>query len=118
MNLIIENWNVIAVVIILIIALGICAYKFFSQPSKKQIEQVKSWLLHAVTVAEQQLGSSVGKMKLHMVYDMFITRFPVVSKLFTFTMFSSLVDISLEEMREMLENNEVAKEIVSGELNE
>jgi len=115
MNFIIENWTTIVVVVILVIALGIGAYKFFTQPSKKQIEQVKSWLLYGVTFAEKELGSSVGKIKLHMVYDMFITRFPVISKLVTFNMFSLLVDQALIEMRDMLNSNKAAKELVNGE---
>jgi hypothetical protein len=69
---------------------------------KKKIEV---WLLQAVIQAEKQLGSGTGKVKLSFVYDMFLTRFPVVSKLISFNTFSSLVDEVLVTMRELLEKN-------------
>ena len=112
MNYIIENWKLIAVLIILVVALGLGVYKFFTQPSKKQIEQVKSWLIYAVTKAESELGNGTGQLKLLTVYNLFLTRFKWISSIMTFEMFSMLVDEALKEMRKMLEKNRDIEAIV------
>ena len=75
-------------------------------------KRIKKWLLQAVVLAEKQLGSGTGKVKLSTVYDMFIVRFPIVSKLISFDTFSSFVDDVLVTMRELLENNKSLKEYI------
>ena len=44
-------------------------------------------------------------MKLRTVYDMFISKFPVISKLLPFSVFSLWVDEALVEMKKILEEN-------------
>lgn len=75
-------------------------------------KRIKKWLLQAVVLAEKQLGSGTGKVKLSTVYDMFIVRFPIVSKLISFDTFSSFVDDVLGTMRELLESNKSLKEYI------
>ena len=88
---------------------------FARQPKEKQIEQVREWMLVAVTFAEQKYGGSTGQLKLHYVYDLFIQRFPAIAKVISFGFFSDLVDEALKEMRKMLESNKAIKAIVEGE---
>lgn len=75
-------------------------------------KRIKQWLLQAVVQAEKELGSGTGKVKLSAVYDMFIARFPIVSKFISFNTFSSFVDDVLETMREILESNKSLKEYI------
>lgn len=75
-------------------------------------KRIKKWLLQAVVLAEKELGSGTGKVKLSTVYDMFIVRFPIVSKLISFNTFSSFVDDVLVTMRELLESNKSLKEYI------
>lgn len=75
-------------------------------------KRIKKWLLQAVVQAEKELGSGTGKVKLSTVYDMFIVRFPIVSKLISFNTFSSFVDDVLDTMRELLESNKSLKEYI------
>lgn len=75
-------------------------------------KRIKKWLLQAVVQAEKELGSSTGKVKLSTVYDMFIVRFPIVSKLISFNTFSSFVDDVLVTMRELLESNKSLMEYI------
>ena len=75
-------------------------------------KRIKKWLLQAVVQAEKDLGSGTGKVKLSTVYDMFIVRFPIVSKLISFNTFSSFVDDVLVTMRELLESNKSLKEYI------
>lgn len=74
-----------------------------------QFKSFKEWLVWGVTEAESYLGSGTGQLKLKYVYNLAITRFPLITKLISFNMFSKLVDFSLIRMREMLENNEMIK---------
>lgn len=85
----------------IIIAL-IVAVKVFGE------QKVKNWLVYAVSLAESELGSGTGQLKLRSVYNMFILRFPKLSMIITFTRFSDLVDDALDIMREMLKNDKIA----------
>ena len=53
-----------------------------------------------------------GQLKLRQVYDMFLERFPVFSKLIPFSVFSNWVDLALEFLREQLDKNENIKAFV------
>ena len=106
MNYIIENWYIIIAVIAIIATAIFVAVRFFELPTDKQLQKVREWLLFAVTEAEKALGSGTGKLKLRYVYDLFLSRFPWVSRLITFDAFSLLVDEALEEMRTMLNTND------------
>lgn len=66
----------------------------------------KEWLVYAVAEAEKQLGSGTGQLKLRYVYDLAVVRFPIVSKIMPFNMFSSMVDAALNIMNTMIVNNE------------
>ena len=98
-----QNWYVILVVWVLL-------FGIYYTISNKQ--KVKEWLCWAVTMAEKELGSGTGQIKLRQVYDMFIQRFPVFSKLVPFSTFSYWVDLALEFLREQLEKNNQIKDLV------
>lgn len=101
--------NILIEIIILI--LFITGVIFFILNQRKSI---KEWLLYAVVEAEKNLGSKTGKIKLRQVYDEFIRTFPIISKIISFNLFSSLVDNSLIEMKKILESNETIKEYIIG----
>ena len=98
-----ENWYVI--VVVLVLAFGI----YYTITNK---QKVREWLKYAVTITEKELGSGTGQLKLRQVYDMFIERFPVFSKLVPFSTFSIWVDEALIFLREQLEKNEAIKNFV------
>ena len=98
-----ENWYVI--IVVLILAFGI----YYTITNK---QKVKEWLKYAVTIAEKELKSGTGQLKLRQVYDMFLERFPVFSKLVPFSVFSNWVDLALEFLREQLDKNENIKAFV------
>lgn len=112
MEWLIENWFIVVCLIAIILMIGITIYKFLGLPTKEQIEKIKVWLLQAVVEAEKELGSGTGSIKLSKVYDMFITKFPVTAKIITFKQFSKLVDIALDEMKEMLKTNKNVKRVI------
>lgn len=98
-----ENWYVIVVVLILLFGI------YYTITNK---QKVRIWLEWAVTTVEKELGTKTGQLKLRKVYDMFIERFPVFSKLVPFSTFSIWVDEALEFLRNQLANNEAIKAFV------
>ena len=81
-------------IIILILIYGIMTNK------------VREWLKYAVTLAEKELGSGTGQIKLREVYDWFIATFPVFGRLIPFSIFSKMVDEALEWMKDQIKNND------------
>lgn len=102
MEWLVNNWYYI---IFVIVALILTSYGITSG-------KAKNWLMWAVSVAEQDLGTGTGQLKLHKVYDMFMERFPMFSKIVPFFVFSEWVDLALDWMREQLEKNPNIKSLI------
>ncbi|WP_312044822.1 hypothetical protein [Anaerotignum sp.] len=112
----VENWFVLIAVLAVSAVGSVATYRFYGLPSAKQIETIKEWLLYACIEAEKALGNGTGQLKLRYVYDLFITRFPAVARMISFTVFSGWVDAALEEMRIMLTQNKAIREVVKGDV--
>lgn len=112
MDWFVSNWFLVVAAIAVIATVVWFVVYFFKLPTAKQIENLKEWLKFAVTEAERELGSGTGQLKLRMVYDMAIAKFPWVAKVVTFDSFSKWVDESLEWMRKQLSENESVKNLV------
>ena len=115
MKFFIDNWYIILAALAVLAAAGIAVYRYFNLPSEEQLEKVRQWLLKAVTEAERELGGGTGQLKLRTVYDAFLTKFPWLAPVISFSTFSGLVDDALAEMRTMLEKNKAVQAYVSGE---
>lgn len=115
MNWLIDNWYLLVGGVALIVAAGFAVYKFVGLPTKEQVIKIKEWLKYAVTMAEKELGGKTGQLKLRMVYDMFVSKFPSVAKLISFDTFASWVDDALEWMNKQLEANKAIETVVNGE---
>ena len=87
--------NIIVTIISVIVA-GVIALQYKS---------LKEWMLWGVSEAEEYLGSGTGELKLQFVYDLAITRYPLLVKIIPFTVFKKLVDSALETMRELIAKN-------------
>lgn len=109
-----EGWPV-AVGLMALAGVGVTAiWLFMNRPTGEQMAAVKEWLVWAVTEAEKDLGGGTGKLKLRKVYDLFIQRFPTVSRVIPFEMFSGWVDEALERMKVMLASNTSVQKYVEG----
>ena len=113
MKFLIENWYVIVALLAVLECIIYAVYRFLKLPTKAQAEKVKAWLLWAVTNAEKELGGGTGKLKLRQVYDAFLTKFPWLAPVVTFSQFSGLVDEALKEMRKLLEDNKAVQQLVA-----
>jgi len=78
---------------------------FIKLPNEKKIENLKEWLKWAVVIAEKELGSGTGQLKLREVYNMAVAQFPWIVGFITFEIFSQYVDEALEWMKQQLESN-------------
>lgn len=116
MNFLVDNWYILIAAAAVIAFAAILIYNFVKYPRSEQLKKVQQWLLYAVTEAEMALGGGTGQLKLRYVYNMFITRFPAISKVISFDTFSSLVDKALEKMRYLLETNDSVKKLVQEEI--
>ena len=105
MEFIIDNWYVIFALVALVIAITYICIRYFNKPTEEQIKALKEWLLYAVTLAEKELVSGTGKLKLRQVYDLFLIRFPWLAKIISFDTFSKYVDEALEQMKGLLSTN-------------
>ena len=114
MDFIVENWSVIAAIISIIVVVIISVYRFFKSDKMMQMANLKEWLLYATSLAEKELGSGTGKLKLRYVYDMFTVKFPWLAKVIPFEKFSGLVDEALKDMNELLATNVAVNNFVTG----
>ena len=115
MEYLIDNWYVLVALVAVVFALVYVCVKFFKKPTEEQIKALKEWLLYAVTLAEKDLGSGTGKLKLRQVYDMFLIRFPWLAKVIPFEQFSTYVDEALGQMKTMLASNTSVQTFVGTE---
>ena len=92
-----------------VILIAVMIYLIINQKNK-----VKEWLLYAVCEAEKLFGRQTGKLKLRQVYDWFCAKFPVVSAILPFTVFSAWVDVALTTMRKWLETNVYIEGYIKG----
>lgn len=101
--------QIIALIVGAIIAVIAIVYLITNQKAK-----VKEWLKYAVSEAEKILGEKTGQLKLRLVYDWFVEKFPVVAAMVPFKVFSAWVDTALETMRKWLEAGNAIGEYITG----
>lgn len=115
LNWLIENWALIVVLVCMVFLTVNSVKNFSDKPTDEQIEQIRKWLLIAVTECEAQLGSKTGRLKLSMCYDMFVKALPSLAAIVPFELFSDLVDEVLDEMEIILKNQpEVLQKVAQG----
>lgn len=112
MEFIVKNWYLIVAAIAVVAFIIFAAVKFFKMPTKTQIDCLKKWLRTAVIQAEITLGSKTGALKLQMVYDMAISKFPWVATVVPFEAFRAFVDEALKWLENQCEANPVINAIV------
>ena len=76
------------------------------------VKNAKEWLLFAVIETEKQLGSDTGVIKLRVVYDQFLEKFPVLRMWVYFDLFSKMVDEALNKMQILAESKGAINEYI------
>ena len=102
-----ENWYIIfALAVTAVVGIVVTVRQL-------SLRRVKEWLKYAVSLAEKELGSGTGQLKLRKVYDDFITKYPWISLMISFETFSTLVDEALVWLRTQIKDNKNIKNYVS-----
>ena len=115
LNFITENWDIIAVVLVLVTGVLLRLRALWKG-------DVVEWLVAICADAETLYGDGTGYLKLRYVYNAFLATFPVLSKYISFDTFSQWVDIALDKLKAKLSANEklnnVVKPVLGGIKNE
>lgn len=98
---------------IIALAAGIAVGNFVRLSREQKINSVKEWLKWAVTMAEKDLGSGTGQLKLRQVYSMAVTQFPWIIQLVSFEQFSAWVDEALKWMNSQIDSNKAINVFVT-----
>lgn len=98
-----QNWYYIVFIALVVL---VVIYGFMTG-------KVKEWLKYAVYLAEKELGSGTGQLKLHEVYDFFVETFPIFAKIVPFALFSKWVDEALVWLKDQLEKNENIRNLIA-----
>ena len=102
---VIKNWSAVMGLICMVAFLGLSIRQFFKLTLEAQKKKVKQCLLSWVMAAEKDLGSKTGKIKLSLVYSMFVKAFPVFQMFVSIDTFGGWVDEALLLMKDVLNNN-------------
>lgn len=100
-----ENWAMWMVAAASIAFVVHFVYNWLSKPTSQQVADLQEWLKFAVAEAERALGSGTGELKLRMVYDAAVSKFPWVKTFISFDMFKNYVDMALEWLEAELDSN-------------
>lgn len=116
------TWQMILILAVAIIAIltgaTLMTLWFVKLPKETQIENIKEWLKWAVVESEKALGAGTGQLKLRLVYDMAVNKFPWVVTLVSFSTFSEWVDDALKWMEKQLNDNKNAQNYVNPQVEE
>ena len=115
--MIINNFAFWIVLFVVCFGLGMFLDKFIKKSKEQKMQMVKDWLLYAIAMAEKELGSGTGRIKLGQVYEQFLLVFPQLQRLISFDTFAKMVDDVLAEFAELVKENVViAAEFTDNEL--
>ena len=102
---VIKNWSAVMGLICMVAFLGLSIRQFFKLTLEAQKKKVEQCLLSWVMAAEKDLGSKTGKIKLSLVYSMFVKAFPVFQMFVSIDTFGGWVDEALLLMKDVLNND-------------
>lgn len=100
------NAQMIVAICIIALAAGVAVGNFVRLTKEQKIKNIKEWLKWAVTMAEKDLGSGTGQLKLRQVYNMAVAQFPWIVQLISFDQFSVWVDEALDWMNKQINTNQ------------
>ena len=114
MDWLINNWYLLVAAGVVVGAAVFAVRKFLGLHTEQQIANFQEWLKWAVAEAEKQIGSGTGQLKLRLVYNMAVDKFPWITKLVTFEEFSMWVDEALLWLNKQLESNQAVINMIKG----
>lgn len=114
METLMNNILLIVIILLLIFAIAYAVMKFFKLTPKQQLSAIQGCLLYLVIEAEKILKSKTGQAKKSLVLNWLTEKFPFISLFLDEGIFDELLNDTLDEFREMLEENDMLYEYVYG----
>ena len=112
LNFIAHNFLPLVAIVGAIVLVVLKVIDFVKKPTDEQIQGLQEWLKGQVAEAEKALGGGTGELKLRVVYNAAITKFPWVATYLTFDQFNNLVKIALDWMQEQMDDNIAIKDYI------
>ena len=103
--MIINNFAFWIVLFVVCFGLGMFLDKFIKKSKAQKMQMVKDWLLYAIAMAERELGSGTGRIKLGQVYEQFLLVFPQLQHFISFDTFAKMVDDVLMEFAVLVDDH-------------
>ena len=108
MNLIMNNWDSVLVVILFVIAVIL----MLRRGAKKQVNEM---LFYLVTEAEDYFGSGTGQLKYAAVVTWLYERLPAIVRfIFTQKQIDEMIEEAVQRMKQYLESNMMARVMIVG----
>lgn len=111
----INNVDALLISTIVLAFVGYVSYTFLTAPSIKRKELISTWLLQAVVEAEKIFSSKSGEIKFSYVYDLYLGKFPLISRFLPKTVFKELVNDALKKMELLIIENRSVKRYIEGD---
>lgn len=111
MELLLQHYDFILIMLVALGGLGFTIYKFVTLPNGDKKEKLRIILLDLVIEAEAKFGDKTGRLKFSYVYSVLVERYNWVKHI-PLTVIEELIEEALVQMRLLLETNAKVKSIV------
>lgn len=115
MSWLVENWYLLIVLLAIGAAVAAFTRYFVTLPTEEKEKNLKEWLKYAVVEAEKKLGTKTGQLKLRLVYDWAVSKFPWIIDVVSFNTFELWVDEALDWMKAAISTNKKLQEYIESE---
>ena len=112
MNILIEYWYFFVIIAALGFLIGTTINKFIQMPNSQKLNSIKQWAIYACALAQKELGSGTGELKMRYTYDLFVSTFPFLAQIISYERYKEIAENALLEFKRMLETNPNVKRLV------
>ena len=106
----------ILIAVIVLSLAAIYVVDMMKKPKEEQLKELEKYLRYLVWQAEEYFGSKTGQLKLAMVYNLAVQKFPWIAEVMTYEEFDQkYVKGALEWLKKQLEENPAIRKLTIDE---
>lgn len=109
-NIIVNYWPLLIVLLSVFCCAIYIVNNFLGKTREERLENIKQWAIYACALAEKELGSGTGQLKMRATYNMFLSTFPKLANVISFETYQHIAEMALTEFKHMLETNPKVKD--------
>lgn len=103
----------ILIAVIVFSLAAIYVVDMMKKPKEEQLKELEKYLRYLVWQAEEYFGSKTGQLKLAMVYNLAVQKFPWIAEVMTYEEFDQkYVKGALEWLKKQLEENQAVRTLL------